>query len=1138
MNFRSLLIVPALLMLLTAAQAQQVYRGVRLLSQGPDGILLRFDMDELRFRTVQTEKGEALIPHFEGGTPLLMAGAPDLPKIAALLQVPGDQEFVIEVVDARYEDLRGLDIAPSKGNLLRTVDPAGVPYVWGDAYAKAGFFPAAPVSLRPVFRQRELHGLPVWIQPLQYDAASRTLRQYRSMTIRIRPVSGEFQVPSVKVGRTFDELFAKLYPNYEASGSSGPESMDRLLVVAPDAWVETLAPFLEWKRQTGIHTRFLPLSLAGGGDPTTLQETIRDKYATDGVTHVLLVGDEQRIGTIMRPSGGGSYSCDNCFGYLDEEDHIQDILVGRLHAADERQLAVMLQRILRYEKSPSMEPEANWFATGMASASEEGEGFGDDGQADYQHANEWKGKYLEKGFGTYWEFYDGDHGDQSPTPGDPSADQVGNPVSDSLVARMNNGGVSIYNYTGHGWEQGLASGNFSTTSVAALRNDGAYPILIAVACCTGNFTNGECLGEAWQRAGDTVAIEPWGGIAGFFSSDFQSWSPPMEGQDAMNRYLTEADGIELFPSIGGMAAYGNALMIAAYGEGGEVMADFWNPFADPTTLPRNAWPDTLAASWPDSTILGATQLQVACAVEGAKVGLYQKGQTLAVAHVLNGQAQLTFPPLNDPEPIVVTVTQFNHLPIQGQIPVGTVPGPFLACRGVKVDDAQGNGNALVDYGESFHLDLEMSNFGGSGIDSANLQLVALHPGVSIAKDTFQIGGLAAGSDLSLDDAFHLLAADDLPHGTELPFRILFRYGQDTGRCDLTFLVQAPDLDIETLTWLDSLGSGNGNRRLEEGEGAAFTFLYRNGGGSNSPDLEMEVTTDSPWITFSGPQAKGPIDHGTHSAVTFTAEVGTNVPAYTPFHVTLHIGAGAYGTERTFGPFWLEPIVEDFESQGWDAFSWQDSLGHPWVIVEEKPWNGQYCAQSDDIADLEVSEMSITVDVEQDGFVGFARRVSSEAGWDFLRFYIDGEKKAEWTGELPWAEFQFPVTTGVHVFSWRYEKDEIISEGMDLAWVDEIYLPLSSGTVATGDVLPAAGRLLVSPNPTAGPVRVKWTDAASATCRLEVWNASGSPVWGRDLDTLGSAGSMPLDLSGLPPGWYLLRVIEAGQVSTVPLLLQR
>lgn len=1121
---------------LSSAAAQDPVPSVRLVTQGPDGMVIRFEMADLQYRIVQTEQGEALVPSFKGSTPLLEAGAPDLPKFAALLQVAGAEDYVAEVLQSEFEEIRNVLVAPSKGDLLRTVDPNQQPFIFGETYGAKGFYPDVPVSLRPVFRQRELHGLPVWIQPLQYEASTRTLRRYSALTIRIRPAKGQMQIPAIPAGVTFDQLYKKLYLNYQGAASTGSEAMDRLLVVAPDAWETTLAPLLEWKRQSGIHTRFLPLSLAGGGDPEILRQTIRDIYAAEAITHILLAGDEFHIGPIMRPSGGSSYSCDNCFGYLDDDDHILDMLVGRLHAADERQLVLMVQRILEYEKSPSMKTGVDWFATGMASASEEGAGFGDDGQADYEHANEWKAKYLESGFGVYGEFYDGDHGAESPTPGHPSADQPGNPESDSLVARINNGGLSIYNYTGHGWEQGLASGNFSTDAVAKLRNEGAYPILIAVACCAGNFTNGECLGEAWQRAGDTVTVQPWGGIAGFFSSDFQSWSPPMEGQDAMNQYLIDADGVNLFPSIGGMAAYGNTLMIAAYGNGGEVMADFWNPFADPTTLPRNAWPDSLTAALPDSTTLGATELQVACSVEGARIGLYHNGQTLAAAWVQNGMATLTFPPLSDPESIVVTVTQFNYIPFQSSISVGSIAGPFLACRGVKVDDASGNGNALMDYRESFHLDLELSNYGGGSADSAHLQLIALHPGVLVENAAVTIGAIAAGTDLLADNAFQIQVIEDLPHGTELPFRILIMYGQDSGTCDLTLPLQAPDLRIDRLNWRDTLAFGNGNGRLEAGELAAFTFDYRNAGGSDSPELTMEITTDSPWITFSTAQVKQSLGFSNQAVITFEGMVASDVPAYAPFHVTLHVGADAYGVSRTFGPFWLEPIVEDFESQTWDAFEWKDSLQYPWVIVDQQPWQGAHCARSADIEDLQFSEMRILRDVVEDGFVGFARRVSSEAGWDFLRFYIDGQLQAEWTGELPWEEFRFPVTTGQHEFSWRYEKDEIISEGQDLAWVDDIYLPLEAETVSTDAGPVIEGKLTVQPNPAFGPVRVEWASSSMGPGRLELWTAAGQVLWMQEIELNGTALVFPLDLSGQPAGWYLIRAVGAGETRTLPLLL--
>jgi hypothetical protein len=69
----------------------------------------------------------------------------------------------------------------------------------------------------------------------------------------------------------------------------------------------------------------------------------------------------------------------------------------------------------------------------MASAPTRVSAIGDDNQADWQHGNEWKATHLADGYEQYWEFYDGSHGADSPTPGDFTADQDGNPSNSPLV---------------------------------------------------------------------------------------------------------------------------------------------------------------------------------------------------------------------------------------------------------------------------------------------------------------------------------------------------------------------------------------------------------------------------------------------------------------------------------------------------------------------------------------------------------------------------------------------------------------------------------------------------------------------------------------------------------------------------------
>jgi hypothetical protein len=88
-----------------------------------------------------------------------------------------------------------------------------------------------------------------------------------------------------------------------------------------------------------------------------------------------------------------------------------------------------------------------------------------------------------------------------------------------------------------------------------------------------------------------------------------------------------------------------------------------------------------------------------------------------------------------------------------------------------------------------------------------------------------------------------------------------------------------------------------------------------------------------------------------------------------------------------------------------------------------------------------------MDVIADGELSFYKKVSSEANYDYLRFYIDDDLQGEWEGEEDWCQETFAVTAGNHAFKWAYEKDYSVSGGADCAWLDYIVFPGTSGSGA-------------------------------------------------------------------------------------------
>ncbi|MEQ1745116.1 MAG: C25 family cysteine peptidase [Saprospiraceae bacterium] len=1105
---------------------------LEILSFSPTETVLRLQIGGFGETTVATPNGTAIIPRFEGGTPLLVKSVPDVPKYATALAIPNKGNMAVEVIESDFIEVQNITMAPSKGNLLRKVNPADLPFDYGEAYQNNAFFPGKLAEMQTPFIFRETRGQTLWIFPVQYNPVQKSMRVYRSITLRVYHTGGSGTNEQAggpvtpAQSRVFDQLQRQFFANgslQAESRGSGGDTPEKMLVIAEDNLLAELEPLVTWKRQMGVHTTVVPVSTIGSSEADAVHEFVKKYYAEHGISYLLLVGDEFAIKPHMRPSGGTSYACDNCFGYMSGDDHFPEILVGRLHANTPAQLRIMVNRNLEYEIDPLTDNNNNWMATAMASASDEGLGVGDDGQADWQHGNEWKSKHLADGYEQYWEFFDGDHTADSPTPGHFTADQPGNPQYSALVNAMNSRGVSLYNYTGHGWEQGLVSGNFTTTAVSTLNNTGRYPILIAVACCAGNFTNGECLGEAWQRAGDYNTGQPRGGIAGFFSSDFQSWSPPMEGQDGMNQYLADADGINISPTMCGMMAFGNAGMIAAYNQGGEAMADFWIPFTDPTTVPRTRYPQTLAAAHPDSTAFGATNLTVACPVEGALVSLYWEGQTWAVARVQNGTATLEFAPLANVADLVVTVTQFNHLPYQSTVRVKPSAQPFVVNQPATIDDsAAGNNNQRADYGELVTLRIPLQNVGLAAATNVQAALATTNPAVTLLDVQANFGNLA--SNASATALFRFSVRNDVPNGSKVVFDLTATYdGAPANTTKITVPLFAPALTIPSWSLESVTLRAN---QLYGGEVAVVRILNRNTGGSDLPSATGVLSSLSPYLTVTAPANVGLLSASNgEQLAALDLVVSSATPPGTVAYLKYELQAGAYSVERLIGPFVINAIVETFESNDFKTFNWELPGNFPWTVSTVSPYSGSHCAQSGSIKENQISTMLINLLVEEDGIVSFARRVSSEEGYDFLVFSIDNVVVGSWSGNVPWSEVSFPIGVGQHELRWTYYKDEFVSDGQDRAWVDEILLPkykTSTGAPAPEEVL---FNLAVAPNPTPGMLTVRLDLPSEQAVSIRVHDQLGRLVQTVQPPTRLAAGpfTRSLDLSSFAAGVYLVQV---------------
>lgn len=128
----------------------------------------------------------------------------------------------------------------------------------------------------------------------------------------------------------------------------------------------------------------------------------------------------------------------------------------------------------------------------------------------------------------------------------------------------------------------------------------------------------------------------------------------------------------------------------------------------------------------------------------------------------------------------------------------------------------------------------------------------------------------------------------------------------------------------------------------------------------------------------------------------------------------------------------------------------------WFLSTSEAYEGTQSVQSGVITHEQSSIMLLSAET-QAGEVSFFHKVSSENGYDFLKFYIDNQIQGSWSGETSWEQATYSLSAGWHTFKWEYIKDDSETDGSDCAWVDFVEYPVaeSSGFTVTFNVLDGA-----------------------------------------------------------------------------------
>lgn len=656
----------ALLLLLPLLSIGQQYK---LLTATESNITIDIQVPDFQTQSVTTPQGEAFVVKAPKAMNCAEAGEPDLPMLV-IPTIVGDQALMqVNVASSEYVDYENMEIAPSKGDFPRSINPEDVPYTYGEAYQRNALFPEQLSRLDEPYIHRDVRGQNIIVNPYQYNPVTKTLRVYTHLVLSMVNVGKddrniiENRSKSLTLDPDFKAMYEHRYINYKESMAkySPIEENGELLIICHDAFMPAMEPFVAWKKQIGRPTTMVGTSVTGNTDPA-IKSYIQTYYAAHpNLTDILLVGDVAQIPGVYISAGSGSsgYSGygDVQYGQLAGNDYYNEVIVGRFCCETEAQVTNHVNKVLNYERD--LNETATWLSVGQGVSTNSQSGHF--GESDYQHIDNIRNDLLGYNYTEVYRDYQ---------------NVTGTTASNAAaVSQHINSGVSIINYCNHGSETSWGVFSYSNSHVNALTNDYKLPYIISVACLNGKYDrNGDCFAEAWMRATDNATGLPTGAIGGMFSYISQPWTPPQYGQDEMVDILTELQSNNIKHTMGGISINGNMKVLDQGANQNAVKGTYntWILYGDPTLTLRNATPADMSVSHNPIMDAGASTFTVnAPDGEGALATLTKDGEIMGSAPVTNGTATISFTAPGTSGEATLTVFGYNKLTYIGTVNITT-----------------------------------------------------------------------------------------------------------------------------------------------------------------------------------------------------------------------------------------------------------------------------------------------------------------------------------------------------------------------------------------------------------------------------------------------------------------------------------
>jgi hypothetical protein len=304
------------------------------------------------------------------------SGKPLLPAFGKFVQIPAQHDFDLDIDYGEQHEFKEILITPAQEAALDGPEAAEFEYD-PTAYSDEELYPRQVVTCGAIQYLDNYKVLPIYIHPLQYNAANKVIRAYEQVKVivkfkpkdklddeeneqfvcadpsGIREVFGNLLLNPARprLGVTADPAVGPLrIPSLQ----KGPE----LLIIYDDKLKVPAEKLAHWKNQCGLITASVAISQVGNS-VVKIKTQIRNRRRAlfSRLRYVLLFGD---VNAIVAEETGGA-TTDHYYYTSREASDANDCVLpwvsgGRIPVSDVQKADKIVDQIIRYEKEPPRDP--------------------------------------------------------------------------------------------------------------------------------------------------------------------------------------------------------------------------------------------------------------------------------------------------------------------------------------------------------------------------------------------------------------------------------------------------------------------------------------------------------------------------------------------------------------------------------------------------------------------------------------------------------------------------------------------------------------------------------------------------------------------------------------------------------------